>query len=367
MKFLTNFPVVIGLLWALQETSITAAPPSPGKTQCPTDCRPEDKLRRRAWHTFSPSEKQSYLDAELCLMWQKPARTDHPTVVSLFDDLQATHSRQVWRVHGSGWFLPFHRYLMWAHEKLLRDECGYKGAQPYWDEPGEAGKFISSHNFDTKLGFGGNGNGADFTVSLDESMFPFNFTATAKCITDGPFANYTLRVGPTDVRNEPHCLSRDINDEVSLGSAQAEVDACMNKPTFAEAWPCFELNPHRGGHGGVGGEMRNPISSPGDPLFYLHHTWLDKIWWDWQMKDPVNRSKDISGYTGIRPIELAPDGTEGTGGGWGFVNATLKDVLHLHGILPNITVGHSLDVLSGLMGCIEYVPPDHPPQQKPRM
>ena len=31
--------------------------------------------------------------------------------------------------------------------------------------------------------------------------------------------------------------------------------------------------------------MANPVSSPGDPIFYLHHAWLDKIWWDWQRRD----------------------------------------------------------------------------------
>jgi len=29
-------------------------------------------------------------------------------------------------------------------------------------------------------------------------------------------------------------------------------------------------------------QMVDPVASPGDPIFYLHHTWLDKLWWDWQ-------------------------------------------------------------------------------------
>lgn len=41
--------------------------------------------------------------------------------------------------------------------------------------------------------------------------------------------------------------------------------------------------------------MANPISSPGDPLFYLHHTWLDKIWWDWQVKDLPKRLVEMGG------------------------------------------------------------------------
>lgn len=33
----------------------------------------------------------------------------------------------------------------------------------------------------------------------------------------------------------------------------------------------------------------DPMTSPGDPLFYFHHTSLDRIWWIWQMQDVDNR------------------------------------------------------------------------------
>ena len=31
------------------------------------------------------------------------------------------------------------------------------------------------------------------------------------------------------------------------------------------------------------------MTSPGDPLFYFHHTALDRLWWIWQMQDPDAR------------------------------------------------------------------------------
>lgn len=97
------------------------------------------------------------------------------------------------------------------------------------------------------------------------------------------------------------------------------MNKCLAKATFAEAWPCIEAQPHGGGHGGVGGEvsgtqmkreecmrwlmneqMVNPVSSPGDPLFYLHHTWLDKVWADWQARNKTQRIKEIGG-TNVMP------------------------------------------------------------------
>lgn len=61
---------------------------------------------------------------------KQPARSGLPGALTLFDDLIASHQVQAFDVHKDGLFLPFHRLLMYAHEKLLRDVCGYKGFQP---------------------------------------------------------------------------------------------------------------------------------------------------------------------------------------------------------------------------------------------
>jgi tyrosinase len=41
--------------------------------------------------------------------------------------------------------------------------------------------------------------------------------------------------------------------------------------------------------------MLNPILSPGDPLFYVHHAFVDKLWWDWQSFNPSDRLYAIGG------------------------------------------------------------------------
>lgn len=87
---------------------------------------------------------------------------------------------------------------------------------------------------------------------------------------------------------------------MSQFSSQQQVNACLTARDFATAWPCIEAQPHTGGHAGVGGQMQNGVSSPGDPLFYLHHTWLDKVFWDWQARDRATRTKTIGG-TNIGP------------------------------------------------------------------
>ena len=41
------------------------------------------------------------------------------------------------------------------------------------------------------------------------------------------------------------------------------------------------MNLHAVVHVWVGGEMGNPNKSPNDPLFFLHHAFIDKTWQDW--------------------------------------------------------------------------------------
>jgi tyrosinase len=64
--------------------------------------------------------------------------------------------------------------------------------------------------------------------------------------------------------------------------------------------------------------MMNPISSPGDPIFFLHHAWLDKLWADWQAQDPSSRLKDIGGNNFLdldnAPGSQSPGDPPGTGG-----------------------------------------------------
>lgn len=276
-------------------------------------------------HTLTTIERKAYIDAELC-MTKLPSRLANvnPAVRNLFDDMQAVHQIQSGHIHSSGHFLPFHRYHMWAHETLLREACGYTGAQPWWEEQRDAGKFALSPIFSPNTGFGS-----------------ATGTGESSCVVDGPFAGMMLSVGP-GYSNELHCLSRKVNETASLMSEKVHVDACLKLPTFETAWPCIENLPHRGGHNGVMGEMSNAVSSPGDPLFYLHHTYIDKLWWDWQSQDLDSRLTKIAGMTTSRKPAT------------GWVLATLNDTLTLHGLVRDMKISELMDIQSEVL-CYDYV------------
>ena len=135
-------------------------------------------------------------------------------------------------------------------------------------------------------------------------------------------------------------------------------------------------------------KMLDSIASPGDPLFYLHHTWLDKVFWDWQALDLPARLTEIGGpnvqqesyegspkhshhssgrdsdYTppeegyGRMRRELrtqrnevvrmeVPEGDPGS-------ETTLDHVLNMFGVYRNATIGEVMDIGGGLL-CYEYV------------
>lgn len=133
--------------------------------------------------------------------------------------------------------------------------------------------------------------------------------------------------------------------------------------------------------------MLDPIASPGDPIFYLHHSWLDKVWWDWQALDLPARLTDMGGRNVQDQFEGFPempgdDSGNSTGppggfpGGGGFPppeamvppegaapqipegdpgdETTLQHVLNMFGVIPDATVEEVMDIGGDLL-CYEYV------------
>ncbi|KAI0130350.1 amino acid transporter [Xylariales sp. AK1849] len=300
--------------------------------------------QRKAWSALTDTEKAEYIDAELCLM-ALPASAGIDGAITRWDDIQYCHIVQSNIIHDVGAFLPWHRYFMRTHEILLQTECNYTGAQPYWDELSdvESGYTLEEYSvLDPITGFG-DGNLTD-----------------AGCVADGPFVNLTMHINQTSNAAD-YCLTRSLNQEGFNTSNSANLEACMNSTTYEEAWECFVANPHTAGHSGIGGTMLDVVASPGDPLFYLHHTYLDRVWWQWQQQNLSARLTDMSGRNVPRASYIAendfvfpgPDITDYWGDGGGNVT-TLNHTLWMVGILPNATIADVMD-LGGDLICAEYI------------
>lgn len=47
---------------------------------------------------------------------------------------------------------------------------------------------------------------------------------------------------------------------------------------------------HNTGHGWVGGFMNSPATSPGDPVFFLHHGNIDRLWQEWEDQESAQKT-----------------------------------------------------------------------------
>jgi len=81
---------------------------------------------------------------------------------------------------------------------------------------------------------------------------------------------------------------------------QTQVDNVMANTTWSGFTSNLEGGPHNTVHRAVGGTMRT-AGSPGDPLFWLHHAMVDKLWADWQK---INTAKQTNLTETLQPPPL---------------------------------------------------------------
>lgn len=97
-----------------------------------------------------------------------------------------------------------------------------------------------------------------------------------------------------------------------------------------------------------------------DPLFFLHHTNLDRLWWEWQSANLTARLTDMGGrnvplqtYLDQNDFEYPSAALLDYDGDDGNVT-TLNHTLWMAGVIPNATIADVMD-LGGDLICAEYV------------
>ena len=82
--------------------------------------------------------------------------------------------------------------------------------------------------------------------------------------------------------------------------------------------------------------MADVLSSPGDPVFYLHHGMIDRAWSLWQAQSSSHKNA-IGGFT-----------TQG-----GNTPTTLKYMLGSLGVLPDVAIEKVMDTKGDYL-CYQY-------------
>ncbi|CAH0014985.1 unnamed protein product [Clonostachys rhizophaga] len=297
---------------------------------------------RREWGTLSRKERKSYIDAVKCLQ-SKPARTPAdvaPGAKTRFDDYVATHINQTLNIHYTGNFLTWHRYFTWVYEEALRNECGYKSTQPYWDWAKTAATGLTSSPIfdgsDTSMSGDGAYEGSREDIILGKNqpgLTPIHLPTGngGGCVKSGPFKSMSVNLGPISLDRpggetitnpngplsyNPRCLKRDLSSEVNrrYSNASSILSNILKPQNVADFQLQIQGKPgtgtigiHGGGHYSLGGDPgRDVFTSPGDPAFYLHHSMLDRVWWIWQMLDPKKRVFSDSAISGTNTFLDSP-------------------------------------------------------------
>lgn len=201
--------------------------------------------------------------------------------------------------------------------------------------------------WDSELGFGGNGSASDL------------------CVRDGPFANRTIYIGPYETLSpEGYCFKRQWNETImQINSTSTIVDYCNSQSTYFDYWMCAFNGPHVAGHVGVGGSdglMGDIDNSPGDPVFFLHHAYVDRMWWQceslrlWEKQIISDKNSGQQQNASVRLTEMTGHTTQAIyAPATEWVDTTLDYELFSYGFVPNVTIADVMNVQGGYL-CYEY-------------
>ncbi|WP_432217041.1 tyrosinase family protein [Pseudomonas kribbensis] len=230
---------------------------------------------RRNHRDLSPVEKAAFIDAVLRLKTNVDSVL-RPGQQSRYDDFVQIHKNSMGRgnplnpnPHRSPLFFPWHRILIRQFELALQAAVGNNRITlPYWNW-----QLAGADNPFTSDFMGGNGDNTQ-----DQR------------VTAGPFSREQSRFEVAVWDEEPGStgLRRNLGAEGALPSAETVISALNRTPYWQEpgGWENFaEIELHNPVHAWVGGNMAQAVS-PNDPVFFLHHSYMDLLWERWKHQHP---------------------------------------------------------------------------------
>eukprot|EP01083_Nonionella_stella_P195407 719857_1 len=219
--------------------------------QSPWGCatNPTNHRNRKSWQEITQQQRDAYLQAFF--------RLALPANGEIIQTLSVTHIESARHVQAA--FLPWHRQFIYYLEEEIRKLPGYECfALPYWDwsnEPTPANVLDGDTLFITSSGVGHDSRGS--------------------CVW--PQGIYDPADGV--------CLLRDIdyvNDFSCIFTSPSQLsNIIFGNELYSFFRPSLEQDPHARPHVCIGGQMAT-FWSPDDPIFYLHHAFVDYLYALWQ-------------------------------------------------------------------------------------
>ncbi|KAH9974194.1 Di-copper centre-containing protein [Russula vinacea] len=323
---------------------------------------------RREWRAITTEQKAEWIRAVHCLS-QTPhdpalAPIVDPSVSlippvnassSYYDDIVYLHMDLNTRIHWTGQFLPWHRWFVHIFEESLKNKCGYTACCPIG-----TGLSVSHVSLSRVYGSDNWLDAPNFYESSwwkdSDPQFPYFYPSPHTIRRN--FSLFPFDV-PFPIFTKPGKMG-------NISILASTIEEVLDTPAgdFKGFQVAFEApeGSHSGPHALTGGDMAGTCPetatddcipgfswTPNDPLFYLHHAMVDKIWYDWQKRDPVN-VKSFSGGSVQQTGSFAAY-TQYPNGGPPYLS--LDSIIPADGMFPEVTIGDVMDTTGGFL-CYVY-------------
>jgi hypothetical protein len=217
----------------------------------------QDFVRPRPnWHKMSDADRSKFVRT-----FNQLNSGERPTI---FDQIAGKHPQNFDVIHNNARFFAWHRiYLVELEQELKRIDPSV--SLPYWDWTVYYNN-MSRDPIWRWLGKGGNPN-------------------RDNCVTDGRFSTFqSLYFDDPNQQGEAHCSTRETIIPDTFTARKEDIESQIIDIESPESfWTNMEGGPHAQVHIGIGADFSRRASA-NDPIFWLHHAFVDKIWYDRQQK-----------------------------------------------------------------------------------
>ncbi|GAB1524697.1 hypothetical protein RhiTH_007851 [Rhizoctonia solani] len=319
---------------------------------------------RKEWRRFSKAEQAEWIRAVNCLN-KKPASGKLKPPIDL---TKYEYYDQIVPVSKSSSYQDELTYVWYLQSwtDALRTQCGYKGVTPYWAWEFDTANFEKSSifNSDKTWGLGTWGDANDDYTVKDGGFQNLTFAYPAPHRLRRKYVPFPYMAPPgVDPSLYPYDTFKGANLTFTLG----EVLKLLAQPTgdfkkfqyYMEQAQSMHTSVHMilgGDLGGLCPKNATPVQcpfsgaptiSPNEPMFFLHHGNIDRLWWLWQKLNPKNQKAFAGGSVrNLTSPDLYPNGAAP----W----QDASTVIPTAGMYKSVTIGDVLDTTGDTL-CYIYL------------
>eukprot|EP00794_Sanderia_malayensis_P004886 gene4886-5526_t len=239
---------------------------------------------RKEFTAMTFAQRKKYITSYKLLTTKEPLKSRYVKFIT-------KHKKYFWKgIHGKAQFFPWHRWYLYAFENLLREvDCSLTA--PFWDwsyysdVAFKQGQHIWRQD---EYGLGGNGDRNDSfcvkTGPFRKAIWKSPDTTNSYLVLDATYDILQLCLLANRSETYSPCLRRAFNGKpANISHVLNTLNlTCSQYLVFDER---VRDGYHNDMHNFIGGNMCSDYAG-NSPEFFLHHGFLDNIWYRWQQRWP---------------------------------------------------------------------------------